>query len=108
FHDSRKYPRSSAKTFGSMMTASASRVGITSIASPPLGCDRGQKSAVARIREPGGEAGKLFRVDPSEPERDFLRTADLETLPRLKRLDEERRLQQRLVGARIEPRDATA
>src|SRR5690348_15930309 len=51
-----------------------------------------------------GELLKLLRVDVSHAERDLLGARDLEALAPLDRLDEVRRLEERFVGSRVEPR----
>jgi len=52
-----------------------------------------------------GQGAQLRVIDEPEVVRDLLGAGDLQTLPQLDRLDEIRRLQQRLLGTRVEPRE---
>src|SRR4051812_10364959 len=90
-----------------MSSTPGSSVSTTSITSP-LVQEPEQILAVRRLLQRRGERLQLGRVDPPEAVGDLLGAGHLQPLARLERLDEEARLQQRLVRPRVEPRDAAA
>src|SRR4051794_12103731 len=53
-----------------------------------------------------GQIAQLRIIDESEVVRDLLGAGDLQPLPQLDGLDEVRRLQQRLLRPRVEPRES--
>ena len=67
-----------------------------------------QVLAVRAARQMRGQLAQLRVIDEPEVVRDLLGAGDLQPLPQLHRLDEVRRLQQRLLRAGVEPRKAAA
>src|SRR4051794_20127956 len=64
--------------------------------------------AVRRLAELLAQAVELVALDVAHAPGDLLDAGDLLALPVLEDLHERRRLQQRVVGARVEPRHAPA
>src|SRR6185437_6863843 len=85
-----------------MSTTSGISVGTNSISGPSLQ-DLEQVSAVSRLGERQRQGFQLSGRNVALAVGDLLRAADLQPLPGLDRLDEHGRLEQRLVGSRVEP-----
>src|SRR6185437_6802530 len=88
-----------------MRTTSRIAVGSNSISNPSFE-DFQQISAVSGFGERTRQPLELLRIDIAGSKRNFLRTADLQSLTRLNRFDEHRCLQQRFVSPGVEPCDA--
>src|SRR5215469_12353515 len=106
--NSRKKPRSSRNTWGSTSRTPGISVGWTFIPLALLFGDGLEVDAVVVALHGLRFAQEIVAGEPTEAEGDLLGAGDLEALPLLDRLDEVGRLEQRLVGSGIEPRDAAA
>src|SRR5262245_36657529 len=104
---SRKKPRASRWTTGSNTSTPGRRVSTTFKASARFVLDRlGEIAAVLAVPQRAREPHHRGAIEPALSQRDLLDAGDLEPLALLDRLDEVRRLEQRLVSAGVEPRDA--
>src|ERR1700677_2744529 len=61
---------------------------------------------IAALCDLSRQQTQLLCIDISQPIHDLFRTGHLQSLPLLNRMDEHRRVQQRVVRPRVEPRDA--
>src|ERR1700678_93365 len=105
--DSKKYPRGSPNTFGRMRTTSGISVGSNCISNHLAASDLEQISPVTGLSERQRQLFQARGVYVAGAEGDLLRTTHFQSLPTLDRLDEHRRLEQRFVGAGIQPRNTT-
>src|SRR5262245_8850286 len=110
WYDSRKKPRSSRNTSGSMISTPGSSLGSTFIvgasSSPVLGPLFDQRLQVAAVLVAGHGLGDLQHVGRGDVAHDvghLLRAGHLQPLALLDGLDERGGLQQRLVRAGVEP-----
>src|SRR5262245_16268463 len=105
-----KKPRSSSKTFGTINTTSAMRVGRNSIfgSGARVVGETQQVLPVCGTFQRLRERPDLRGGDQSHSKRDLFRAGDLQSLAGLDRLDKRGCLHQRLMSSRIEPCDAAS
>src|SRR5581483_8387367 len=102
-------PRSSPNSLGSISTTSAMRCGMNFIDSENIDAQQvAQVLAIAALAQPRRQPFQLRRVDQAEAVGDLLGTGDLQALALLDGLHVLAGLEQRIVGAGIQPGVAAA